>query len=179
MMENQLIALVIATITAQEAAAGVAGTPIKQAFQPTQQGVNTGPTAYMFKVGDVRRGSPSRTDIWDEMAGVFTHIETQIYETTFQISALSTQNPANVSQLTASDLLNQIAYILQSDATIAAFNLQDVGILRIADVRNPRFVDDRGRHEAQPSLDFVLTHKQIVATETPVIQSEELQIIPV
>lgn len=176
MLDNVLIKLIIATIIEQESIAGIDGTPIKQAFQPTQQGVNTQQTAYLHKIGDRRLGTPLRTNVWNELTQTMVHTETQVYETTFQISALSTQNPSNTTQYTASDVLNLIAYILQSEQTINTFLAQDVGILRISEVRNTYFEDDRQRHEASPSLDFILTHKQIVASNVNVIQSTELNI---
>lgn len=178
MFDNQLIALVINTIIAQETIAGIPGTPIKSAFQPTLQGVNNQPTAYMYKIGDRRVGSPNRSDVWSVPCSSMIHTELQQYESTFQISALSTQNPA-APGLTASDLLNQIAYILQSSVTIATLEAQGVGIERVMDVRNPYFLDDRYQNEANPSLDFVLTHKQIVYSTTPIIETTELQIIPI
>lgn len=177
MFDNQLIALLISTITAQEMAAGIAGTPIAQAFQSTQEGVSTATTAYIYKVMDHRYGYPQKSDVW--MTDKIVHTESQIYETTFQISVLAPQNPASSSELTPSDILNQIAYILQSDSTIAALQAQGVGIERVMDIRNPFFVDDRDRHEASPSFDFVVTHKQIVVTQTPVLQSIEFTILQV
>jgi hypothetical protein len=179
MLDNTLIALVIATVVAQEAAAGVPNTPIAQAFQPTQQGVNTVPTVYLYKVGDRRYGFVGRTDVWDEQTSRMVHTETQQYETTLQFSALATQNPATPAQYTASDILNLIAAILQSSATVAALEAQGVGVERITAVRNPYFLDDRQRFEASPSFDVVLTHKQIISTTTPVAQSVELRIAEV
>jgi hypothetical protein len=177
MRDNELISLIISTIIAQEAVAGIAGTPIQQAFQPTQQGANTEPTAYLHKIGDTPRGSPGRSDAY--VTDIMQHTEVQAYETRFQFSALSTQNPSDTTQMTASDLLNLVRYILTSSQTIAALNAQDVGILRVEQVMNTPFVDDRGRHEYQPSLDFIVTHKQIVSNEIPVIESTELEIYPV
>jgi hypothetical protein len=179
MLDNQLISLVIGTITAQEAAAGIPGTPIAQAFQPTQQGVNTGPTVYLYKVGDRRYGFAGRSDVWNQTSSTMVHTETQQYETTLQFSALATQDPATPTQYTASDLLNLIAYTLQSSATVAALQAQGVGVERITDVRNPYFTDDRDRFEASPSFDVVLTHKQTVTTSTPILQSTEIQIATV
>lgn len=179
MLDNQLIALLISTMIAQEAVAGIPGTPIAQAFQPTQQGVNTSPTAYMYKVGDNRLGSPQRKDIYDPDIEEIVHSEIQQYETTFQINALSTQDPKSITQKTASDILNLIAYILQSQKTVEALNAQGVGILKIGQVRNPYFTDDRDRNEASPSLDFTVVHKQIVTSVGLVLQSTELEILPV
>jgi len=179
MLDNELIRLVISTLVAQELAAGIPNTPIAQAFQPTQQGPNTVRTAYLYKVSDHRRGTPDRNQEWDEDAQKIVRTTTQVYETTFQISALSTQNPSQTTQETASDLLNLIAYILQSEDTIVSFQNAGVGILNVGDIRNTPFVDDRDRHEYQPSFDFTLTHKQVVTTEAPVLQSTELAIYPV
>lgn len=179
MLDNQLITLTIQAIIAGESAAGIPGTPIKQAFQPTAQGANTQPTAYMFKVGDRRIGSPLRTNIWDESRSAMVHTEEQQYETTFQISSLVKQNPATPTQMTASDVVNLIAYILQSEATITFLLANNIGILRIMDVRNPYFKDDFQRNEASPSFDFILTHKQIISTLTPGTKTTVLQVFTV
>jgi hypothetical protein len=183
MLDNALIKLVRDTIIAQEGTAGIEGTPIKQAFQPTQQGVNKEPTAYFHKIHDRRRGFPQRTDVWvpdeSEEGGSMVHTEAVWYETTFQISTLSIQDPSDTEQYTASDILNLIAYILQSETTVQQLQAQGVGILRIGEVDNPYFMDDKQRFEAQPSLDFTLTHKQIVTSISPVILSTEFNILVV
>lgn len=179
MLDNRLIALIISTVVAGEATAGIPGTPIKQAFQPTLQGANSGPTAYLYKVGDRRVGFPYRADVWDQAHGVMVHTELQQYETTFQFSALATQDPNTPAQYTASDILNLVASILQSTASIAAFEAQGVGILRVTDVRNPYFLDDRQRNEACPSFDATFAHKQVVTSTSPIITEYEYQILEV
>lgn len=179
MLDNQIIALVVQILIAGEATAGIAGTPIAAAFQPSRQGVNTPPTAFIFKIADHRYGYIQRSDKWDANNQQMVHTETQQYETTFQISALATQNPATPTQLTASDICNLCAAILQSDAAIATFEAQGVGIERVTDVRNPYFLDDRNQFEANPSFDFVLTHKQIITSTTPIVQSTEIEIYSV
>lgn len=176
MLDNQLIALIISTLIAGEAVAGIADTPIKQAFQATQQGVNKKPTAYLHKIGDRRVGWVERKEIWDADAQVMRHQETQQYETTFQISTLATQNPKTPEEYTASDIVNLIAYILQSATAINTFEAQGVGILRVTDVRNPYFLDDKQRNEASPSFDFTLTHKQVILSLVPIINSTEFNI---
>ena len=177
MLDNALIALVINTLIAGEAIAGISGTPVKQAFQPTAQGANSQPTAYLHKLFDRRYGFLGRSDIWDSTQIV--HTETQQYETTFQLSVLATQNPATPNQYTASDICNLCAAILQSSVSVASLQAQGVGIERITDVRNPSFLDDREQFEYSPNFDFVLTHKQIITSTTPILQSEELAIYTV
>jgi hypothetical protein len=179
MLDNQLIALVIQAILAGESAAGIAGTPIKQAFQPTAQGANSQPTAYLYKLYDHRVGFVARTDVWDKTNGFMVHTETQAYTTAFQISTLATQDPNTPTQYTASDILNLIASILQSSVTVATLEAQDVGILHIDEVRNPYFLDDRQRNEAAPSLDFTLAHKQVITTRSPIIGEYQYRILEV
>ena len=168
MFDNALITLIIETLMAGEAAAGTPGLPIAQAFQPQQQGVDSEPTAYIYKLGDRRYGSPRKSDEWN--GTIIVHTESQKYETQFQLSVLATQNPATPTQYTASDILNLCAYILQSDAAIAMLQAQGVGMERIIDVRNPPFDDDRGQFEFNPSFDFIVTHNQVITTSTPAIE---------
>lgn len=179
MLDNALIALVGNAIIAGEAVAGIAGYPLKQAFQPTNQGVNKVPTLYFQKIADKLLGLPFQGDIWNSDSGVMDHTQIQQYETTFQLSALATQDPNNVSAYTASDIVNLAASILQSNTTIAILEAQNVGILKISNVRNPYFKDDKGRFEASPSLDFTLTHKQIIMSVSPVIDITEFDIFPI
>ncbi len=179
MLDNQLIALIISTLVAQEETASIPDTPIKQAFQPTQQGVDTLPAAYLHKLGDHRLGSPQRAEVWNTDTETMEHTETQQYETSFQISVLSTQIPSDIEQYTASDILNLIAYILQSTKTVETFQAAGVGILKIGDIRNIYFTDDRARNEASPSFDFTVVHKQIVQSVSNVVESTEFDIYPV
>lgn len=180
MLDNVLIPLIIQILIDGETIAGIPDTPIAAAFQPTQEGVATAPTAFIYKIGpDHRYGSMRREDIWDEDTSTMTHIETQQYESMFQVSALVTQNPATPTQMTASDICNLCAAILQSDMAIMTFQANGVGIERITDVRNPYFMDDRGRNEASPSFDFICTHKQIITSTVPIISAETAGLYPI
>jgi hypothetical protein len=179
MTDNQLFALIINQINLMKTAAGIPDVIVKQSFQPTQQGVNTKPTAYLHKIGDNRYGYPAWSEVWDADTNTMIHGDAQQYQTTFQMSALAIQDPAVPSNFTAADILNRIAYILQSQPTVAAFEAQGVGILRVTDVRNPYFMDDKGRNEASPSFDFILTHKLIIMSTSPIITKTELNIIEI
>lgn len=154
-------------------------TQVKQSNQPTQQGVPTGPVVLMSIVDNRRYGSPYRANVYNSEAEDFDHVETQVYETTLQFDALLPQTPTDAAQITAGDLVNYAAYILQSSRTIEALQVQGIGIERITQVRNPHFDDDRDQFESSPSFDCVFTHKQIVTSSNPMLQSTELQIFSV
>ena len=168
MLDNQLITLIISTIIQGEAIAGISGTPIAQAFQPTQQGVSSAPIAFITKIADHPYGGPTWTDVYSSGSGSINHTESQQYETTFQISCLATQNPALPNQMTASDILNLMRSILQSQITVDAFQAQGVGIERITQVRNPPFQDDRQQYEYAPNFDFVMIHYQTITSSIPI-----------
>lgn len=179
MLDNQLIALILQVLNAGSTSAGAAGLLIKQAYQPTNQGANSAPTAYLHKLFDERIGSPYRSDKWDAVHSVMVHMETEQYGTHFQLSSLATQSPSDVNSLTASDILNSCAYILQSDSAIQAFQAVGVGIQRITNVTNTPFLDDKNRWEYQPSFDFIMTHKQTITTTTPILERVVTGIYPV
>lgn len=246
MMDNALFALIISTLSAGLTAIGQGSIIIQQNYQPTQQGVPTNPTIFLYKISDKRIGYPYRDavegsgsasftgsisgntltvssvatgtitvnqvlsgagipagviivalgtgvggigtyllnysfqlDIPTESilsGGTWSYSEIQQYASTFQLSGLSTQNPSNIESLTASDIVNLGAYVLQNQQTIAAFEAQGVGILAIQDIRNPFFSDDRQRYEASPSLDFTITHKQTIITTIPIISETVFEI---
>lgn len=246
MLDNALIRLFLSVIRANQTIAGIPNLVVKQSFQPTQQGVNTVPTAYFSKLFDKRLGYPYRPNTWNQTpASTFTGsitgkvltvtdvasgavaigqvlsgtgiddsaliiiglgsgigdvgtyflnqgfslssqtingipgeqiMTTQQYETTFQIMALSTQYPETPNAYTASDIVNAVAYCLQCDSAIETLENQGVGVLRVTDVRNPPFIDDRDRYEFGPSFDFTLTHKQIITNTIPVLETEEIAI---
>jgi len=183
--DNQIYILLISTIQAAEPDFGVPnvsgqpGIPVLQSFQPTQQGVPTGPRAFLQIVGQQRIGQTQKSDIYDEEAEEMIHQETQQMLTQFQVSALSTQDPASTTQYTAADIVNLVAMILQNQQTVEALAAQGFGLQLASPTRNPKFLDDRDRFEASPSFDFNITYNLIVTRSQNVLQSTELRIIPV
>ena len=176
MQDNQLIQLFLPIINDQLIAQGYENVQVAQSYQPTQQGVNTPATVYFFKVADHRYGFLRREDVYNNVTGIFDHLESQQYNTTFQISALVTQNPTVVNTYTASDLVNEVSAIMQSDYARYQLRKANVGIFRVEDIINPYFIDDRDRYEASPSFDFILSHKQVRVSTTPVVESVGLNI---
>jgi hypothetical protein len=172
--DNDLIRLFLPIIQQGLVTDGFTNVITQQSNQPTMQGINTLPTVFFFKVGNKRYGFLGRQDTWDPVHNIMVHTETQIYETTFQVNALVLQYPHNPYGYTASDLVNEVASIMQSDNTRAILLQDNVMILRITDIRNPYFVDDRDQFEAIPSFDFTLTYPQTRTSQDPIISSERL-----
>jgi len=163
-------------LPAMQADTNLAEVELARNFQARQQGASSGPIVYYFKVSDRRYGHPKRRDVWNSTTGRFDSVDDQQYQSTIQFSAWIPQDPANVSGLTESDILNMVSGIMQSDAMLSAFRAAGVGILRIADVRNPYIVDERDRFEAVPTFDIDLTHTRTRATTTPAVVAYEANI---
>lgn len=177
MNEIQLYQLLIATINAHKAAFGIPTILVKQAGQPTAQGANTAPTAYLQKVTpDTRRGQPGKREVYNVESGFKDQSQEQQLETMFQCSVLATQNPADLDALTANDMAGLLVALLQSDRAIDQLAVSGVGIYRIGDVRMMPVTNDRDQFQYEPSFDFILTHKQVIVLQTPIAVSEEVQI---
>ena len=176
MTDKELEALFVARLDAMmpedPVLSVIPGLTVAAGFQTRQQGKNDDACVYFFKIGDKRYGWKASKNTFvapvpPDPVGTMTHTETQLYESTFQFMALAPQGPDSVT--TESDILNLVAGIIASDANLAALQAQGVGILRVTDVRNPYFTDDRDRFVASPSFDVVFTHKRVRVSTDPVL----------
>jgi hypothetical protein len=170
--DNTLIQLFLPIIKSGLIADGFDDVVVQQANQPTQQGVPTSPTVYFYKTGNKRYGFLGRLDEWEPIGSSMVHHEKQYYETTFRIQTLVLQNVKSPTY-TSSDLANEVASILQSDRTLTILNTQGVGILRITDIVNPYFTDDRDNFEALPSFDFTMLYLNDRLSTNPIVDSFE------
>lgn len=171
MSDDELIALFGGIIEAGLVELDITGVTLEQAYASVLIGVTTGAMISFFKVADHRYGIRKSESVWNPEDEKEIRTTEQVYESTFQIQALVPQTPSPDFVMTASDLINTVAQILQDEDAVNTFQQSGVGILRVTDVRNPYFMDDHDQFEACPSFDFTLTHKQITTKEVPVIES--------
>jgi hypothetical protein len=149
-----------------------------QAYQPTRQGAPSGRTVLLTALPDVPRGHTKRDSVWDAGAGLMRHREEQVFETTFQVNALAIQNATDgTNALTAKDIARACRAVMQSSTVLDLLYSQGVGILRVGEIRNTPFVDDKLRNEYNPSFDFTLTHTDAFTSTDPVAQSVECNVI--
>ncbi len=166
MTDNQLIDVLA---TALEAASANAGWNygVVQKDEPTVQGTPTAPTIFFEKLFDVAYGWAHSDNIPDLASKTFAEIDTQVYETHFQISALVIQDPSDLTRPTASDVCNYMKQYLAHRTVTAQFSTQGLGVLKVSEVRNPFAIDDRNMFEANPSFDIVFTHTRSVTITIP------------
>lgn len=164
--DNAIIQIFLPIINQGLIDKGLTNISVLQSAQPTQQGIEIEPAVYFQKTATKRYGFPEMRSTWDDELDQEILIQTQQLESTFKAQALVTQNPNDIDSLTANDILNIVADILQSDQTVQELNIHEIGILRVPDLQVSYFVDDRGRFEAAPFLSFILVYSQ--STITPV-----------
>ena len=177
MQDNELISALVTTIRTGAALVGLpVDIRVKQASQPTQQGAESNPAIYLTKISHNRYGWPGYTEFFDKDRLQMRRRTTQVYQTTFQVNALAIQDPQNENSLTASDLLDKAASLLNGPAGMSLMRKAGIGVLRVTDVRNPYFKDDSGRFEASPSFDIVLTHKTVTVSDIDSVAVTEINI---
>jgi hypothetical protein len=162
MLDNALIDLFATQLEAASAQAGW-NYVVLQKDQPTQEGIPTAPTIFFEKLFDHAYGWPEVTyDQYDPATNTFVQTESQWTETTFQVSALVPQDPTNLSLPTAADVVNYMKLFINSRRTIATLIGQGVSSLRVGEIRNPYFRDERHLFEANANFDVVLQHKRTI-----------------
>lgn len=144
---------------------GIADLEVVQRYQPESGGVSTNMQVFVDKIGDKRYGYPRESDVWDEDTQAMVHTHLQQMESTFQISAL--QPKGATESITASDLVNDIADLLQTQAAVQHFRNSGLAFIRVTDIRNSAFVDDRERNEKEPSFDFTVQHVRVKISTSP------------
>ena len=179
MLDNRLIQVFLPIIQSCLTADGYNGVNVIAANQPTQQGVPLSSTVTFYKISDHRYGFLGRFNNWNPSNLTMEHTEEQMYETMFQVSALVIQSPTTPNQYTASDLVNEVSAIMQSDNTLDMLYNNGIGILRITAVSNGYFNDDMDNFEASPSFDFTLTHTQTRLSTANVVDHVEYDIFRV
>jgi hypothetical protein len=157
MIDNALISLIASYLDAASAAAGW-NYPVIQKNQPTPQGLPYEPAIFLEKLFDKHYGFPAVSYAYQSTPDNFSTAESQIVETTFQISAFVIQSPENTTIPTASDVVNYLRQYLSSRATIYNMRTNGVAIFRVTDIRNPYFQDERERFEANPNFDIICVH---------------------
>ena len=164
MNDNQIIALIISVMRTGLDALGMDTVLVKQQYQPRQSGIEKQPALYITKILAPRYGYPSRKDEFNESTNQFTHTETIWRTPTYQVNGYALQDPRDITGLTASDITERAADIMQSSATRLALLAECVGIIRITDVRENYFVNERRRYQQNPSFDFVLSYQSTITT---------------
>jgi hypothetical protein len=173
MKDNDLIALFAGQLEAASAAAGW-NYPVIQNYQPTQEGLPSDPFILFEKLFDHEYGWQVSSEYTLNAAPPpgyqlpdFVNNNFQWVESTFQVTSLVIQDVNDLTIPTPSDVCHYLKLWLNARTPMAVFRAAGASILRITDVRNAKFEDDRGLFEANPNFDVVLQHKRAIDFSIP------------
>lgn len=172
MTENQLKALIRQNLLTGLQGQGINDVPVIDSYQPTGQGRDP-KGIYFFKLTEPHYGWQHRKHLYDPATGDQVQTETQLVRTTFQIGGFADANPLDSTAMTAADITGLAAMLLICLPSVEAFRRAGVGLERVAAIRTLFFENDRGQHEAAPSFDITLSHKQILTLRTPSVDGFE------
>jgi len=165
MTDNDFKEIILTTITAIILDAETSGeinlpNPVKTEAgnQPRQQGQAENPMAFYNIIGTKNYGWQSRKDEFNDGDDDFDHTERQWKERTVQIGVEITENPADDTLSTATDVVNCINMGFGSEKIFLSLKSQGVGIIRITDVREPYIQDEHDRYTMQPNFDCVFSY---------------------
>lgn len=179
MRDSPFIIALRAALTARYASIGFGDVKVKQAEQPTQQGILINRAVYVRKILDYRYGYPQRRDEYEESTNEFLHIESTQIIATYQFNAISRLNPEQDDAVTAADILKITATAIQSDVVMAILKAAGIGVLRVQNLRNVYEIDDQGRHQATPTFDAEFTYRDETVDRIPRVDTYDLNVIRV
>lgn len=175
MRDNDILRTLIAIVSPQVNAILGKDVPFLQSFQPTMQGVPEDIVIYINKIDSSNYGSPRishefQQQLFDHDPLVYNDFEQQkLYQrlSTWQINARSQQDPSDVNSLTANDIVNIVADVLNCPYTIDELWKREIGIDRITDIRILYDKNDKDQFEQVPSFDFKLNYTHSYSTTVP------------
>jgi hypothetical protein len=168
MNDNDIMAAIIATL--RTGLTSYSGLTVQQSYQPTDQGVPSGPALFVHGVTNRPYGYMAASSTYNDTDGDFDFVESEGRLRTFQVSALYPDDVGNVSALTANDLCDSARGLLQLRSTVQSLRSSGLGIARITQTRILHFTNDSGRSAEMPSFDFDVTYDKVVAaTKVPAV----------
>jgi hypothetical protein len=150
-------------------AVGLPGIDVIQSYSPTTAGAPLAPTVSFTKLFARRYGfqgakyalnTPGPTATMDK-------VEPYYLWATYQLSGFMNQDPTDPASLTAYDVLDTCAAVLQSEEGRAIFKAAGIGVARITDIRAPHSFGDDNRFQTDVSFDFSLSYLNELASVVP------------
>ncbi len=167
MIDGDVERVIKAVLDAGLTAASISAV-VLQSYNPTRQGTPSEATVVFTKITARRFGFQGRKYVYVPGApGTFSKTEPYFLRPTYQISALLDQDPTDLNSLSAYDVIDICAAVLQSTESRATFLAAGIGIDRITDIRTPKSIDDSDRHNVDASFDVTLSYKSELTSVVP------------
>lgn len=177
MKENELKALMRATLLSGLASSGYASIKVKQSYQPTTQGRENVPTLYYAQILPTQKvGKPWHIQEYDVTTDDIITTQVQNILTTYQIQATAPVSVTDTSLPTPGDIALAATQVIESWPFIAALQAKGAGVCNTTAIRPMQVQNDMDQFEDIPSFDFTLAHQDIIILTGPALQGTELNI---
>lgn len=149
---------------------------IHQSYQPIKQGPDTARSIYIHKITSQRVGHQGRKCNFNLGNDNFDEVEKYWLAVTIQLMPLVTQDITNENSLTAYDVVDLCAAILQTRATRKALLDAGISIQKIGQMPVGFSIDDKDQFDLDPTFDFVLLYEQTLSSTVPKVDTFEVDI---
>ena len=160
MNDQQLIALIISSLTTALTEYGFTDPNIVQSFQADHQGENLEPTWYIHRLSNHKYGNTGTKQVLNNVTNLFDVTETRILERKFQITTLRKQDSANWDDNDAFDMAEVGAAAIESETFTSLLRAEGASIYKITDVRAPYFQDASDENQLSPNFDFTVIYNR-------------------
>lgn len=178
MTELAIFKLIRDVLLAGFAAQGMGAVRVKRSYASTKSSAPDAPAIIMHRIDSQRVGWSGRRFYKEDNAG--HQVTMQNHAITFQFNALvPVEDEESLDTLTAGDLLDTAALILQSRAMIDTCKAAGIGIERISAIRSNYVQNENDDWEQEPSFDLVVDVRKELITSVNVVTSTDIKIYPV
>lgn len=146
---------------------------VQRDYQVTQQGAPSSPFIAFHSIATVRRGHPKNKSKYDAINNRIVQTEGTIIERTYQISAYAPESPEDDYEINAYDLASYAAKILQKETVLANLKQLGISVMRVGEVREAYFTNDKERNETNSNFDFVICYDDMITTTANMLRSIE------
>lgn len=155
---------------------GLTDVTIHQAYQPIKQGPDSARSIYLHKITSSRVGHQGRKHTYNPGNGNFDEVEKYWLAVTFQLMPLVSQDIEDENSITAYDVADLCAAILQTGAARKSLLDAGISIEKIGQIPVGFSIDDKDQFDLDPSFDFVLLYEQTLSSTVPKVDTFEVDI---
>lgn len=147
---------------------------IHQAYQPVKQGPSSNKAVYLHKIMSRRVGHQGRK--YDFNIDEFDEFEKYWLAVTFQLRPLVSQDITDQDSITAYDIADLCAAILQTKATRQTLLESEISIEKIEQIPVSFSMNDYDEFDLDPTFDFTLLYEQTLTSKVPKVDTFEVDI---
>lgn len=176
MIEADVWRAIIAVLRTGLDSQGLNDVTIHQAYQPVKQGPDSARSVYLHKIISQRVGHQGRKYDYNVGDDDFDEFEKYWLAVTFQLMPMVSQDITDENSITAYDIADLCAAILQTKTTRKTLLDFGISIEKIGQVLVSFSIDDKDEYDLDPTFDFILLYEQTLTSKVPKIDAFETDI---